>query len=426
MTAPTVKKSAGSSINTRVFTIQDRREQFLKYKAQSKGDWRVLEENVDETFVPFGFLTMDQVLGWRGVCHGGRVIHIHGNEGAGKSTLTLGIIANYQRQTGEPAAAFDFERTTNSKYARVMGIDESMVFIKKPDSIEQSAKDVIDLMNAGCRFFVFDSIPRMKSKVDEKDIQSGAAFKATVGKHAKAIQDFYDVLLPHAAEHDCIFIMINQQRARIEDGNDAKWAQKYPSFTNLPYTLPGGMANRYNTSYMLELKTVKAFRAGGFADDPFIIEPGDNKGPFAVTQIRARSLKNKVTGGGFREGTLWLRTGLGVDENISVRQLGRRYKFIDYIGRTYFVGKNPDEAIIKYASKDAAIQDLVINQNPEILGELRKLLVNTVDSTEFECEVDSALATYVKGEEAAFDDDEVFVNKKFEVEDVKDGDVETF
>ena len=410
---PPVTKKA---VDTRSWTVQQRREAFLKLKASQKDDWRIVKENVDETYIPYGYITLDQVLGWKGVAHGGRVFGVHGNEHSGKSTLCINISRNYQQLTGEPVAVLDFERTLTSQYVRTLGIDESMLFLKRPDSIDQCAKDVLELMNNGVRLFTFDSIPRMKPKVSEKDIMSGDAFKMTVGKHAKAMQDFFDVLLPHAAEHDCWFMMVNQQRDRIEDGNDAKWAMKYPSFTNLPYTLPGGKSVRYVTAAMLELKTVKAFKAGGFADDPFVIEPGKNEGPLVITQVRARSLKNKITGGGFREGTFWLRPNFGMDENVSVRQMARRYKLIDYSGRTYFVGKNPDEAIVKYNSKEEAIQDLVIKQNPEVLGRLRALLVRTIDDTDFGIDVDASVASYMKGEETFGDDDEAFTSPKFEVE----------
>lgn len=413
------KKSTSSSTETRSWTMEQRREKFLELKAKHRGDWRILEEGVDDTFIPYGYLTIDQVLGWRGMVHGGRVVQIHGSEGAGKSTTCAGISANYQKQTGEPVAIFDFEKTINSKYARNLGIDESMAFIKRPDSIDQCSADVLDLMNAGVRLYTFDSIPRMKSKVPEKDIKTGDAYKKSIGKHAKDMQDFFDVMLPYAAEHDCTFLMVNQQRDRIDDSPDAKWATKYPSFTNLPYTLPGGRSVRYVTSSNMELKITKAYKAGGYTDDAFLIEPGKNEGMPVVTQVRARSLKDKVTGAGFREGSIWLRPGRGIDENISIRQMARHYKFIDFVGRTWFVGKNADEAIAKYPNKDAAIQDLVIDQNPGVLGPLRDLLVSVIDANEFSIEVDPTLATYLKGEDTAFDDDEATLEKKgFEVEDL--------
>lgn len=389
--------------STRNLTTEQRRERFLKAKAAVKNDWRTVEANSEETFYPYGYLTLDSVLGFRGMTHGGRVVHIHGNEYAGKTTITTGICANYQKLTGEPIVYLDFENTLPSTYFRSIGVDEEMAMLRKPKGIQDACNIVLDFMDAGVRLFAFDSIPRMKTIFDTKTIRKGDAFKASYGRHAKAISEFYDVMLPHAMENDCSFIMINQQRDRIEEGTDAAQAAKYPSFTNLPYILPGGRANRYNASVMLELKTKKAYRAGGFTENPFTLEPGKNEGNFVATQVRARSLKNKVTGGGFREGFIWHRPGKGVDENISVRQLAYDYNLINYVGRSWVVGKNPDEAIKVYNNKEEAIQALVIDQDQEVLDRLRSLLITTIAEdelaeTRFQTEVTAEEAKYLKGE----------------------------
>jgi hypothetical protein len=51
----------------------------------------------------------------------------------------------------------------------------------------------------GVRMFTFDSIPRMRSKVDAAEIKNGNAFKVQPGTHARAIQQFYDIMLLHIA-----------------------------------------------------------------------------------------------------------------------------------------------------------------------------------------------------------------------------------
>jgi hypothetical protein len=51
--------------------------------------------------------------------------------------LSYAVNREYQRNTDEPVAIFDFERTMKSRYLRAMGIDESMAFVKRPDSIEE-------------------------------------------------------------------------------------------------------------------------------------------------------------------------------------------------------------------------------------------------------------------------------------------------
>jgi RecA/RadA recombinase len=131
-------------------------------------------------------------------------------------------VVSYQKNTDGPVAIFDFERTTKSWYLSAMGINESMAFVKRPDSIEDAVKDAIDLMGQGVRMFTFDSIPRMRSKVEASEIKNGNAFKVQPGTHARSIQQFYDIMLPHIAGVDGTLWMVNQTRSRIEMSQEAK------------------------------------------------------------------------------------------------------------------------------------------------------------------------------------------------------------
>ena len=136
---------------------------------------------------------------------------------------------------------------------------------------------------------------------------------------------------------------------------------------------------RFIPSLTIEVNVAKALRAGGGESD-WDIEPGENKGNnYVATRINVRVLKNKVTMGGYRAGVLYLRSGLGLDDNISIRELAHHYKLISYVGRKYVIGLESDPIII-YDSKDAAIRDLVIEQNPIVLSKLRELVVAAVEN----------------------------------------------
>jgi hypothetical protein len=65
--------------------------------------------------------------------------------------------------------------------------------------------------------------------------------------HARAIQQFYDIMLPHIAAVDGTLLMINQTRSRIEMTQEAKSAASgYATVTNLEYSLPGAKADRHS------------------------------------------------------------------------------------------------------------------------------------------------------------------------------------
>lgn len=338
------------------------------------------EDFVTKTF-PTGSIVLDSVLRLRGMPYGGRVVHIHGKEHGGKSTLAAGIIKNYQKTTGMPATIMDFERTLDMKYLSSLGINTSreQFLLMQPDHLHTAIKDTIRLMEAGCRVFMFDSIPRMKSKVDRKEIMNGKAMKASVGRHARDMQDFFDLLLPYAAEHDAVFIMINQVRARIDGSMEAALAQKYPSFTNLPYVCPGGNSCRFIPSLTIEVNVAKAFR-GASPDEWWLMEPEvKDRRDFVATKVKVRILKNKVTGGGYREFHIWLRPGRGIDDWISVRELAKSYDLIKRAGGAWQVGKD-DDVITSYASKDEFIQHLILEPDLEVLQRLRDQVAEAIEA----------------------------------------------
>jgi len=234
-------------------------------------------------------LSFDQGLTLYGIAGMGTVYQLHGDEGSGKSSMAAATVRNYMKATGEPAAYFDFERRLKSWYLRNMGCDQGMMFIDRPDGWEQSVQRAIDFMNQGVRLFVFDSISRMRSKVDLDLIKNGDAFKVQPGTHARAIQQFYDIILPYIAGVDGTLIVVNQTRSRIEMSQEAQMAAKgYHTVTNLNYTLPGGRANRYAVSVMVENKLARAYKPGKSPDDdPFILEPEATRGEeYLALEIR--------------------------------------------------------------------------------------------------------------------------------------------
>lgn len=366
-----------AKLKSKEFTGVDVKSRFLEALNQLPSEnHQVLRKDIVEQFVPSGSIVIDEVLRLKGIPHRGRVITLHGKEHGGKSSISYCFLASHQKHTGEPGVIFDFEGTCSFDYLEALGVDisEDMLSVRRPASIERCVQEALMLMKAGVRFFIFDSIPRMKNVYDEKEIMSGDAFKASVGKHARDMQSFFDAILPYAAKYDACLVMVNQIRARIESSMEAQLAQKYASITNLNYVLPGGNSVRFVPSVTLEVNVAKAFRAGG-GDDDFLFEGTDEaKGDFLVTKIKIRVLKNKATMGGYRESALWIRPGKGVDDWISVRELARHYDLITNKGRSWIVG-DPDKPLATYDNKDRALRCLVKEPDYALLSKLRDLVI---------------------------------------------------
>lgn len=377
-------------VDTRNLSAAARREMFLAARKEEKPDYQVLTADFQDELTPYGLITFDYVLGLSGIKRHGFVSQLHGDEGVGKSTLTYQIAANYQAYTGEPMGVFDFEGTGTPAYLSKIGCDMEMVKFIQPDSMEDSVKETIRLLEQGCRFFIYDSIPWMNTMAEKKDIMSGKAFKASYGKHAQVMDKFFKTLHPYVKRHDGHMLMVNQTRARIDDSTEAGWANDY-SYTNKTYVLPGGRICRFTPSTMIEMRMVKEVKpfdpsksGDGPDKDPWIVDPmtKENEGQPCVNRVRVRSLKNKVTGAGFREGFIWVRPAThvqpGIDNLMSIRELARDYGFIANKGAKWYVGKSFDEAIAVYPNKEAGIEDLVVNRNPEVHAKLNALLAEEI------------------------------------------------
>src|SRR5271155_6095639 len=193
---PKAAKPAQKSahVDTRNLTAEKRREMFLAARKEEKPDYQVLTADFVDELVPYGLITFDYVLGLGGVKRHGFVSQVHGDEGVGKSTLTYQIAKNYQEYTGEPLGVFDFEGSGTPEYLEKIGCDMDMVSLRQPDCMEDAVKDRIELIDQGCRFFIYDSIPWINTMVDRKDIMSGKAFKASYGKHAQVMGAFFKTL----------------------------------------------------------------------------------------------------------------------------------------------------------------------------------------------------------------------------------------
>lgn len=406
------KQSQSTSVSTtatRTLTPDQRAKLFLSARKEEKPDYQVLTEDWVDELIPYGLITFDYVLGLGGISRHGRVSQVHGDEGVGKSTLTYVIAKNYQQFTGEPLGIFDFEGTGTPEYLSKIGADLNLVKLTQPNSTQDAIKETIRLLDQGCRFFIYDSIPDMQSMVDKKDIMSGKAFKASYGKHAQTMGTFFRLIQPYVKQADGHIFMINQTRARIDDSVEAQYANDY-SYTNKTYILPGGRICRFKPSVMIELRMQKAvtpldkWDGKGPDKDPFIVpfETKQTAGKPMWNRVRARTLKNKVTGAGYREGFIWVEPGKGINDNMSVRELAREYKYITNSGAKYYVGKSKEEAIIAYPSKEAAIEDLVTKENPEVLSKLRELVAETIkndNSGRHDSVVTADEARYMEGEE---------------------------
>ena len=107
-------------------------------KQFGKGAVMRMGDKVDEAIeiVSTGSLGLDIALGIGGLPRG-RVVEIYGPESSGKTTLTLQVIANCQRNGGT-AAFIDAEHALDPTYAEKLGVNVDDLLVSQPDTGEQA------------------------------------------------------------------------------------------------------------------------------------------------------------------------------------------------------------------------------------------------------------------------------------------------
>jgi hypothetical protein len=338
-------------VGPRDLTVDQRRELFSKAKKEHSPD-------TDDELIPFNTITLDHVLRLYGLARNGTVYQIHGDDGGQQSVLAYAVLREYQRTTGGPVGIFTFGRTIEPGCLRGMGLEESLTIVKSPTSIEDSVKIAVDQVKRGIRLFMFASIPFMRSN-------------ARWYTDARDIEQFYSVITPYIAKYDCALLMINHSRSTTSDCGSAPEVLT----NNVNWSPPGGHVNRDAASAVIEVRTVNVWFPGEH-EDPFVLEvEAHTAEEYIAEEVRLRTLKNKVSYTGNREGTIWIRPASGVDENISIRQLARQLGLIANDGKRWFVGECAENAIKVYDDMRSALEDLVNKPNKEVLGSLKALII---------------------------------------------------
>jgi recombination protein RecA len=195
--------------------------------------------------IPTGALTLDIALGVGGLPRG-RVVEIYGNEGSGKTTLALSVLAEAQK-LGDTVAFIDAEHAFPRELAETMGLNLDELLVSQPDTGEQALEITDTLVRSGAvDCIVIDSVAAL---VPAAELQ-GEMGDAHVGLQARLMSQALRKLGGSIANTRSVVIFINQIREKIG-----------VMFGN-PETTPGGRALKFWASVRLELRRAEALKSG--------------------------------------------------------------------------------------------------------------------------------------------------------------------
>ncbi|WP_290633737.1 recombinase RecA, partial [Aquisalimonas sp.] len=209
-------------------------KQFGKGAVMRMGDAAAVR---DVAAVSTGSLSLDVALGIGGMPYG-RVAEIYGPESSGKTTLTLQIIAEAQRQGGT-AAFVDAEHALDPDYARKLGVDVDELLVSQPDTGEQALEISDMLVRSGAvDIVVVDSVAALTPKAEIE----GEMGDSHVGLQARLMSQALRKLTANIKRTGTLVIFINQIRMKIG------------VMFGSPETTTGGNALKFYSSVRMDIR----------------------------------------------------------------------------------------------------------------------------------------------------------------------------
>ncbi|HVT31699.1 MAG TPA: recombinase RecA [Rhodanobacteraceae bacterium] len=273
-------------------------------KQFGKGAVMRMGDKADEAIdvVSTGSLGLDVALGIGGLPRG-RVVEIYGPESSGKTTLTLQVIANCQRNGGT-AAFVDAEHALDPSYAEKLGVNVDDLLVSQPDTGEQ-ALEIADMLvrSNAVDVVVIDSVAALTPKAEIE----GEMGDSHVGLQARLMSQALRKLTANIKKSGTLVIFINQIRMKIG-----------VMFGN-PETTTGGNALKFYASVRLDIRRIGAVKRGE---------------EVVGSETRVKVVKNKVAPP-FRQAEFEILYGEGSSREGELIELGVNHNLVDKSGAWY-------------------------------------------------------------------------------------------
>ena len=286
--------------------------------------------NIDA--VSTGSLGLDIALGIGGIPKG-RIIEIYGPESSGKTTLSLEIVAQFQKQGGS-CAYIDAEHALDIEYAKNLGVNIDEIYLSQPDNGEQALDIAENLASSGAiDLIVVDSVAALVPKAEIE----GDMGDSHMGLQARLMSQALRKITGVVSKTNCTVIFINQLRQKIG-----------VMFGN-PEVTTGGTALKFYASVRLDIRKIESIKVGG---------------EVVANRVRVKIIKNKVAPP-FKETEFVITFGKGIDSAMEIVDVAEKCNIISKSGAWY----SYNEHKIGQGSEKAK---LYLLENPAVMEEIKE------------------------------------------------------
>ena len=314
--------------------MQQIEKQFGKGAIMKLGDNNAMNIEAIST----GSISLDIATGIGGVPKG-RIIEIFGPESSGKTTLTLHIIAEAQKNGGK-AAFIDAEHALDPEYAKNLGVKVDELLVSQPDTGEQALEICEMLVRSGALdVVVVDSVAAL---VPKAEIQ-GDMGDSHVGLQARLMSQALRKLAGAINKSNTAVIFINQLREKVGVvyGN--------------PEVTTGGRALKFYSSMRIDVRRVESIKSGDSV---------------LGNRTRAKIVKNKVAPP-FKQAEFDIMYGQGISKAGDLLDSAVEMKIIDKAGSWYsFEGE-------RIGQGRENVKDFLLH-HPDTMDRIEGLLLDTL------------------------------------------------
>jgi recombination protein RecA len=290
--------------------------------------------------IPTGAPSLDIALGGKGLPRG-RVVEIFGPESSGKTTLSLHVIANAQKEGGI-CAFVDAEHAMDPAYARKLGVKLDDLLVSQPDTGEQALEIVDTLVRSDAvDVIVIDSVAALVPRA-EIEGEMGDSF---VGLHARLMSQALRKLTGSIARSNTLVIFINQIREKIG------------VMFGSPETTTGGRALKFYASVRLNIRRIGQIKEG---DDVI------------GSRTKVTVVKNKIAPP-FRKVEFDILFAQGISKEGDLLDLGTLNGAIQKSG-TWMSFKHPTEGEIRLGQGRERARTFLL-ENPDLTAEIARAVM---------------------------------------------------